>query len=210
MRTILLRKLHKHINPYRSLTFWWMGHLCSQGWTEFYTMCLGVYPIHTLWLIGLAHNYNLEEPKLPPGPLRMRKMPVAFINYTSLQGFPCHWEGGEYSYASSISCLLFVPLLSFTPLPDCNPNFCFKSDYQGKNLLVEFLCGSCWMWDLERIWHVASLILFEWYMKHAQRCFRLFQEHTYQDSLGHDIYLCIQVKMVCVFSSLMSSPGSWC
>lgn len=110
---------------------------------------------------------------------------------------------------------------SFLPVPqtftilhisslDSNPSFCFRSDYQGKNLLVEFLCGSSWTWDLQRIWHVLSLIPFEWCTKHAQRCFRLFQEHTYQDSLGHDVYLCIQVKMVCAFSSLMSSPGRGC
>ena len=90
------------------------------------------------------------------------------------------------------------------------PSFCFRGDYQGKNLLMEFLCSSCWTWEPQRIWHVPTFIPFEWYTKQAQRCFRLFQEHTYQDSLGLDVYLCIKVKMVCAFSNLMSSPGRQC
>ena len=39
--------------------------------------------------------------------------------------------------------------------------------------------------------------------------FQIVPGHAYQDSLGHDVYLCIQVKMVCAFSNLMSSPGRW-
>lgn len=35
----------------------------------------------------------------------MRKMPVAFIKYTGLLGFPYHQEGGESSFTSSISLL---------------------------------------------------------------------------------------------------------
>ena len=100
--------------------------------------------------------------------------------------------------------------LSFTSLPDSIPSFCFRGDYQGKNLLMEFLWSSCWTWEPQRIWHVPTLIPFEWYIKQAQRCFRFFQEHTYQDSLGLDVYLCIKVKMVCAFSNLMSSPGRQC
>lgn len=95
--------MYKHINPHKSLTLWWVGHLCSQEWNEFYKMCFGVCPVHTLWLIDLAHRYNLKEPKLPPCPSGMRKMPVAFIKYTSLQGFPYHWEGGESNFTSHIS-----------------------------------------------------------------------------------------------------------
>lgn len=154
--------MHKHINPHRSLTLWWMGHLCSQGWIEFYKMCLGVCPIYTLGLIGLAQRYNLEEPilRLHPWPTGIRKMPVAFINYTSLHGFPYHWEVGESSFTSSIPCPLLLHSLCFTSLPDCKPSFCFRSDYEGKTLLEEFLCGSCWTWDLQRIWHVANLIPF--------------------------------------------------
>lgn len=30
-------------------------------------------------------------------------MPVAFIKYTSLQGFPYHWEGGKSNFTSHIS-----------------------------------------------------------------------------------------------------------
>lgn len=138
----------------------------------------------------------------------MRKMPVAFTKYTSLHGFPYH--GGESSFTSSISCILLIHSFSFTSLPDSIPSFCFRGDYQGKNLLMEFLWSSCWTWEPQRIWHVPTLIPFEWYIKQAQRCFRFFQEHTYQDSLGLDVYLCIKVKIVCAFSNLMSSPGRQC
>lgn len=112
---------------------------------EFYKMCLGVCPAHTLGLIGLAQRYNLEGPilRLHPCPTRIRKMLVAFMNYTSLHGFSYHWEVGESSFTCSIS----FPLLHsfcFTFLLDYNPSFCFRSDYEGKTLLEEFLCSSCW------------------------------------------------------------------
>lgn len=79
-----------------------------------------------------------------------------------------------------------------------------------KNSRVQSLGGSCGTWALQRIWHVPSLIPFEWYTEHAQRCFRSFQEHTHQDASGHDAYLRAQVRMVCAFSSLISSPGRRC
>lgn len=109
-----------------------MGHLCSQGWIESYKMHLGVYPVHALWLMDVAPKYHLEQPNLSPCPSRMWKMPMAFLNSTSLHGFPYHLDGGQSSFRSSISCLLLRHSASFRSPPDCNPNFCFRSDYQGK------------------------------------------------------------------------------